>query len=312
MSKAGALKQSQVTGWLFHLDRILRGEATKPADIREKADIQIPIFGVAVVVFGLAVVYGFCMGVFALVRGFENAAYQQAMLQTFASMCKVPLLFFLTLVVTFPSLYVFNALVGSKLKILPTLKLLVASLGVNLAVLASMGPILAFFSVSTPNYQFIVLLNVVVFGIAGFLGLAFLIQTLNRLSLAEKGRLPREIRENGTQPTEVVQIGKAESDAPIVASAVSSPEQATSTGRLLRRGERPGPLDQLNGVVFGAHVRKVFYCWITVFGLVGAQMGWVLRPFVGAPTTPFSWFRPRHSNFFEAVSNLIFNLLFGS
>ena len=321
MSKAGILKQTQVANWLFHLDRILRGEATKPSDIRQKADIQIPIFGVAVIVFGLAVIYGFCMGVFALVRGFENAAYQQAILQTFASMCKVPLLFFLTLVVTFPSLYVFNALVGSKLKIVPVLKLLVASLGVNLAVLASAGPILAFFSVSTPNYQFIVLLNVVVFAIAGMLGLVFLIQTLNRLSLAEKGRLPRQLPQRHQAQTQrpgsgLSPIEGSEEVVAIIAESSGAERQPASqpsqvARRPMRPGERPGPLDQLSGVVFGDHVRKVFFCWIAVFGLVGAQMGWVLRPFIGAPETPFSWFRARHSNFFESVSNMIFNMLFG-
>ena len=37
--------------------------------------------------------------------------------QLFASAVKVPALFFLTLAVTFPSLYVFNALVGSRLAV---------------------------------------------------------------------------------------------------------------------------------------------------------------------------------------------------
>jgi hypothetical protein len=30
-------------------------------------------------------------------------------------------------------------------------------------------------------------------------------------------------------------------------------------------------------------------------------MAWVLRPFVGNPNQPFTWFRPRRGNFFEAV-----------
>ena len=28
---------------------------------------------------------------------------------------------------------------------------------------------------------------------------------------------------------------------------------------------------------------------MVVFGLVGAQMGWVLRPFIGNPNQPFQW-----------------------
>ncbi|MCY2952941.1 MAG: hypothetical protein NTU53_13345 [Planctomycetota bacterium] len=51
-----------------------------------------------------------------------------------ATTFKVPLLFFLTLLITFPSLYVFNALVGSRLLIRSVLRLLVASLAVILAV----------------------------------------------------------------------------------------------------------------------------------------------------------------------------------
>ena len=359
-------------GWLFHLDRILRGEATQPSAIR-KADIQIPLFGIAFLVFALGVIYGLCMSVFAVVNGFENEAYQKAMMQTVATMCKVPLLFLLTLVVTFPSLYVFNALVGSKLRGVPVLKLLIASLGVNLSVLASMGPILAFFSVSTPNYSFIVLLNVVLFAIAGMLGLAFLIQTLNRLSLAQsrKSDYEREL-ETSRSPSERVegpleekrdddQAGDQASTASegVVESAGAADEskgdsqyylaaeeadkagkdgieatvldgteiqdtphgswddRSDSTGKAGRDNRlddwqvrRPkSGLDQLEGVVLGKHVKKVFCVWIVVYGLVGAQMGWVLRPFIGSPNTDFSWFRARDSNFFQAVLDTINNLL---
>ena len=359
-------------GWLFHLDRILRGEATQPAAIR-KADIQIPLFGIAFLVFALGVIYGLCMSVFAVVNGFENEAYQKAMMQTVATMCKVPLLFLLTLVVTFPSLYVFNALVGSKLRGVPVLKLLIASLGVNLSVLASMGPILAFFSVSTPNYSFIVLLNVVLFAIAGMLGLAFLIQTLNRLSLAQSRKSdyereletvrspseriegPLEEKQDGDQAGDQVSttsdglaesagaaegvdeskegsqhcLAAEETDKEAIEATVldGTETQDTPHGSWDDRSETTGEfggenrlddwqvrrpksgLDQLEGVVLGKHVKKVFCVWIVVYGLVGAQMGWVLRPFIGSPNTDFSWFRARNSNFFQAVLDTINNLL---
>ena len=45
-------KQIGQWGWLFHLDRILRGEATQPSAIR-KGDIQIPLFGIAFLVLSL-------------------------------------------------------------------------------------------------------------------------------------------------------------------------------------------------------------------------------------------------------------------
>ena len=119
------------------------------------------------------------MGTFALFRH-EGAACAGRFV---ASMVKVPLLFYLTLLVTLPSLYVFNALVGSRLTLATVVRLLVASLGVMVAVLASLGPIVAFFSVSTTSYPFMVLFNVVVCGVSGALGLSFLLQTLHRLSI---------------------------------------------------------------------------------------------------------------------------------
>ena len=56
------------------------------------------------------------------------------------------------------------------------LQLLVAALAVNLAVLASAGPIVAFFSFSTSNGDFMCLLNVLVFAVSGILGMVFLLQ----------------------------------------------------------------------------------------------------------------------------------------
>src|SRR5213078_3989122 len=80
--------------------------------------------------------------------------------------------------------YVFNALVGSRLSILSVVRLLVISLVVMLTVLASLGPIVAFFSASTTSYPFMLLLNVAFYAVAGFLGLRCVLVTLDRLSAA--------------------------------------------------------------------------------------------------------------------------------
>ncbi|MFO0896435.1 MAG: hypothetical protein U0836_03300 [Pirellulales bacterium] len=269
---------------LHELDQILRGEATRVADLRE-GGLVISARRLSVVVFVLAALYGLCMGAFGLFHA-DGPVWQQAV----ASAAKVPALFLLTLVVTFPSLYVFNALVGSQLGVLSVLRLLVASLGVNLAVLSSLGPIVAFFAVSTTSYAFMVLLNVLAFSAAGALGLLFLLQTLHRLSVASewaalKRLPPLALPVNLPAPPEGEEPA-AEEPAP--------PPPATPAAD-------PGALDRLAGHVLGGHVKTVFGCWIFLFGLVGAQLGWLLRPFIGNPDQPFTWFRPRSSNFFEAV-----------
>jgi hypothetical protein len=280
--------------WLFHLDRILRGDATKPEQIRD-AEISIPVLGITASVVALAIAYGFCMAVFAMVHGFESEQLAKSTQQTVATMTKVPLLFLLTLGITFPSLYVFNALVGSRLKMFQVLKLLIASLAVNLSVLASMGPIIAFFSVSTPNYKFIVLLNVVVFAVAGFLGLSFLIQTLNRQTPKTRKETTRSFQRIGKFPSQQVAPSTTDSAEQTVDAELDPPTAAS-------------PLDSVEGVVLGKQEKTVFACWIVVFGFVGAQMGWVLRPFIGSPNMEFSWLRPRDSNFFEAVFNTLFGM----
>lgn len=204
--------------------------------------------------------------------GDRNMGFEQML----ASMVKVPLLFLLTLIVTFPSLYVFNALVGSRLKMPALLRLLVAAMAVMLTLLVAFGPIVAFFAASTNSYPFMKLLNVAVFGIAGMLGLAFLLQTLHRITLAQE--LP-------------------------------APQAPPPEGEVAIHQVTPGALERLERSAQAATVARVFKIWVVVFSLVGAQMGWVLRPFIGDPEKPFSFFRPRESNFFEALGHTILHLL---
>ena len=75
----------RVRDWLFHLDRILRGEATRPDKIRN-AEIRIPILGITGTIVMLAIAYGFCMAVFAMVHGYESGELSRSLQQTFATM----------------------------------------------------------------------------------------------------------------------------------------------------------------------------------------------------------------------------------
>lgn len=283
--------------WVKQLDLILRGETTSPARLRE-GTFNIPIFGLAVVIDALGLAYGACMGLFAL-TGSGNGAFMQIP----ASMLKVPALFLLTLLVTLPSLYVFNALVGSRLTISSVVRLLVASLAVMLAVLASLGPIVGFFAICTTSYSFIVLLNVLVYAIAGLLGLKFLLQTLHRMTLARADRaaLPLPPPSGGTAAAEPLALDENSPAQPVLPEHLSQRDYPDAIIDL-------GPLDPMPDNVLGPHTRTVFRIWVLVFGLVGAQMGWILRPFIGDPNLPFQWFRSREGNFFQAVAAAFGNL----
>jgi hypothetical protein len=259
------------------LDRILRGESTRVADLRQ-GTLDVPLAGLSVVILVLGAFYGACMGAYAIIARHGTGSAAMGYQQLGASALKVPLLFLLTLVVTFPSLYVFNALVGSRLSLATVLRLLLAALGVMMALLASFGTITVFFAISTDSYSFMVLLNVVLFAIAGFLGLGFLLQTLHRLFNAQLAE------SMATVPPPL----------PVEEAAFEEPYRATAI-------PDPGALDRLEGQISSRNVRTVFRIWVLVFGLVGAQTGWVMRPFIGDPNQPFTFFRPRESNFFQAV-----------
>ncbi|CAN5367482.1 hypothetical protein BH09PLA1_BH09PLA1_31410 [soil metagenome] len=238
------------------LDEVLRGDALGPAtgaavEVKSASSRLWP----ALIV--LAMFYGLCMGSFAMVTG-RAGAWKQML----ASAIKVPALFVLTLLVTFPSLYVFNALVVSRLTARSLARLLTAAVGVTVAMLASFGTIVAFFSFTTDSHPFMVVLNVVAFGVSGILGLSFLLRTLRRMS---------GVREGAGMPTE---------SHPPDGAREASDSRAT----------------------------LVFRLWVILFALVGAQMSWVLRPFVGGQAE-FALFRSRGSNFFEALYYLTLRLL---
>ena len=58
---------------------------------------------------------------------------------------------------------------------------------------------------------------------------------------------------------------------------------------------------------------KILQLWILVFGLIGTQMAWSLRPFVGSPDMDFQLFREdQEGNFYKAVWFSVKNLTSGS
>ena len=54
---------------------------------------------------------------------------------------------------------------------------------------------------------------------------------------------------------------------------------------------------------------KLITGWLFLFGFVGSQLGWTLRPFVGTPVEPFALFREIESNFYIQVVYIIGKVL---
>jgi hypothetical protein len=54
---------------------------------------------------------------------------------------------------------------------------------------------------------------------------------------------------------------------------------------------------------------RLLQFWLILYGLVGSQLGWTLRPFFGAPSEPFQLFRNIEGNFYAQVFRAVLTLL---
>ena len=60
----------------------------------------------------------------------------------------------------------------------------------------------------------------------------------------------------------------------------------------------------------GSGTRKmVLIMWMFVYAFVGSQMAWTIRPFIGAPGTPFELFRQLGGNFYSDILRSVGEIL---
>lgn len=220
--------------WFSSLDRALRGSYLDDADLAA-GRLALPVGRLVALGAVLGAIYGACLGT---PRAFRGDGFEQVV----ASAAKVPLLFVLTLLVTFPSLYVFIALQRLSLNCGALLRVVLLAIVVHLGVVASLGPVFVFFAASTPSYPFLLLLNVAFFALGGLIGIM-----------------------------------------------------------VLRRATR--------STAEGEPSRRLIGIWGMVYAIVGAQMGWLLRPFLGRPEVPFAWLRPTEDNVLLGILRAIGELL---
>lgn len=269
------------TGNIFKdLDDLLRGRRMDSERVPQ-GDVPIKIPSLILISIVLGIIYGVFMGLFSLLSR-DPICWQQML----ATAVKVPTLFLLTLVITFPSLYVFSTLLNTRLGPKDIFRIVTAAVAVNLCVLAAFGPITGFFTISTSSYPFMKLLNVLFFSVAGCFGLGYLLKTL---LVIEKAPVERPLPTPG-------QAEKMGSGNP--ADQAELEKQRNIREKFDRYQEQQ-------------RAQKVFYIWLVLYALVGAQMGWILRPFIGKPDLEFEWFRVRESNIFMDVIKAIEQLFAG-
>lgn len=91
--------------------------------------------------------------------------------QAVSSALKLPFLFCVTFTICFPAFFVVQILVGSRLRLLQVVVLVMGSLALTAILLAAFAPISAFFLIVGSNYYFLVLLHIVIVLVAGLFGM---------------------------------------------------------------------------------------------------------------------------------------------
>ncbi|UCG45731.1 MAG: hypothetical protein JSV58_02855 [Candidatus Bathyarchaeota archaeon] len=102
-------------------------------------------------------------------------------IQVLYSALKIPMLLLIALYVTAPSYYVMSSLFGGRHSFSQMVILLLSSLTVMSTVLLALVPINLFFILTTANstyssYAFLVILNVIIFALAGLFALVYLLR----------------------------------------------------------------------------------------------------------------------------------------
>jgi len=168
-------------------------------------------------------------------------------LQILSSALKLPALYLLTLLICLPTLYFFDVIFGSKSSFNQYVTLLFASMSMISVMLFGFAPVTLFFRLSMNDYEFFLLLNIIVLGLTGFIGIKFFHKAMKSLINQEA-----ELSKNR---------------------------------------------------------HKLIRAWLLLYGFVGSQLGWTLRPFFGTHGQPFALFREIESNFYVEVLRLISNFL---
>jgi hypothetical protein len=249
-----------------------------------------------------------------------------------SSAVKLPLLFLATLAICLPTLYLFNLVFGARLSVLQAVTLIMVAITVTSALTLAFAPISLFFLISAHSYSFFKLLNVCILMLTALVGLRFLttgMRTLNdhqeRVAAAE-GRahlaaaVPVEVKESEKVLAAAGPAGIGTSVNGVAPDAQPTPAAPGAAGHHVHPGPPPHPAQPPKAPPVGSQppVRQqgstsmtLLYIWILLFGFVGTQLGWTLRPFFGSPGEKFALFRNLDGTFYGDILTTIGRLFQG-
>ncbi|AGL14053.1 hypothetical protein [Actinoplanes sp. N902-109] len=217
-----------------------------------------------------------------------------SVLMALTSAVKLPLLFLVTLAICLPTLYLFNLVFGARLSVRQSLALVMVALTVTAMLALAFAPISLFFLITAPDYGFFKLLNVVILALSALVGLRFLtngMQVLNQHGLLAPEVAKAEVK---AEVKELVAVGANGASAePVKEERPPLPFQRVPAPA----AKSPAPPSM-----------TLLYIWILLFGFVGTQLAWTLRPFFGSPGMKFSLYREIDGNFYAEIARTLSHL----
>ncbi|RSM58593.1 hypothetical protein DMB66_28660 [Actinoplanes sp. ATCC 53533] len=251
------------------------------------------------------------------------------------SAVKLPLLFLVTLAICLPTLYLFNLVFGARLSIRQSLALVMVALTVTAMLAMAFAPIALFFLITAPDYGFFKLLNVAILALSALVGLRFLTGGMRVLN--ENGLLaPLKPAVQQQAPAAAPATPALASTAAPTAASTAAPDAVPANGSggtatITAPAPAPAPAytppvvppGYMLTPIANPHQRPVLpprqsqptppsmtllYVWILLFGFVGTQLAWTLRPFFGSPGMKFSLYRDIDGNFYAEIFRTLSNL----
>lgn len=129
------------------------------------------------------------IALFSFFYGLIMGSYNSWM-QALSSGAKLMSLLFLTLIICFPSFYIVQLVLGSKVKIKQLAVMMLSGFLMTTTIMLAFAPIVLLFQLSGDNYNFLKFLHVGVFVFSGFFGMRAVLDAL-RNSFAEQGVYPQ-------------------------------------------------------------------------------------------------------------------------
>jgi uncharacterized membrane protein len=241
------------------------------------------------------------LAVYGAVLGASNG-----WLQALVSTVKLPLLFLATLAICLPTLYLFNLVFGARLSVLQACALIMVAITVTAVLTLAFAPISLFFLITARSYAFFKLLNVAILALTALIGLRFLTSGMRALNeqVVVESMVSNQVVTADVSQRELVSVTVGGAAAPVAQPRTNGDAPTARQNQNAAKAKAPQPAAGERPASM-----LLLYIWILLFGFVGTQLAWTLRPFFGSPGKPFELFRDIDGTFYSDILSTLGSLL---